>query len=61
MLFRRGEQGFFASKSSDAAILYYAEPNASRSSVGGWFEPEGTVDAGMCTQRNRIFLHGIPN
>jgi hypothetical protein len=62
-LFGRGPQNPLTGVAIDAALQYYTDAGANRTSLwwgAGMLTAKGTVQASMCTSCRRIFLYGIP-
>lgn len=59
-LFGRGWRNPISGAAIDAEMVYYAEADAQRTLIQSMFEPAGTLQAAMCNECRRIFLHGIP-
>lgn len=60
-LFGRGWKNPVSGAAIDAEMIYYTDASAERSSFRSMFDAAGTVQATMCRECQRIFLHGVPN
>jgi hypothetical protein len=60
-LFGRGWKNPLSGAAIDTEVMYYADADAKRSTFLNMFEEAGTVEATLCNDCRRIFLHGLPN
>ena len=58
-LFGRGWKNPISGAAIDAELKFYADADAQRSSMLSMYEEAGTVQATMCNECRRIFLHGV--
>jgi uncharacterized OB-fold protein len=57
-LFGRGPANPLSGAALDAAVIYYTDAGAERSTWLSKFEEKGRVEARMCASCRRIFLYG---
>jgi hypothetical protein len=60
LLFSREEYNFRQGMGVDAAVAYYADPEAAQGLFTGRLPVAGSVRASKCNNCHRIHLHGVP-
>ena len=59
-LFGRSSQNPISGAAIDAAVVYYTDAEAARSTLMQMFNVEGEVRSLMCRECGRLFLYGVP-